>query len=1130
MSGKDPGDKAHRDRLLNELDQSFIVEAAAGTGKTTVLIRRIVAVIETGRARLGQLIAVTFTEKAAGEMKLRLREELEDAHRRTEGEPHARLARALEELELARVGTIHGLCAELLREHPVEAGVDPRFEVLSDEAMLPMRNAAFDRWFEQTLREPPEGVRRVLRRPGFGDTVPRDELFRAFTRLIEHRDFEQAWERPVFDQHLEAERALGPVWALASVTQGMRNVGDSWTGELLEDVARFIGDLEHRETIAPRDYDHVEAQLRMLSTRSGWDSPKFHTLSFRPGLKPADVEKLLSAAQDALKRFVRQADADIAGRLHAELKPAIAEYEREKDALGSLDYVDLLLHTRDMLRRSPEVRASLQRAFTRLFVDEFQDTDPVQAEILLLLASDDPKVAAPLEAMPTPGKLFIVADPKQAIYRFRRADVQFFLQVKAHLLTRGVALEHLSTSFRSTPGIQAAVNGAFALAMTGEHQAQYVALDQHRPATPDQPSVIALSVARPYSSRGTVTKGAVEESVPQTVAAFIQFLVRDSGWRVCEREQLVPVEPKHVCILFRRFVRFNDDVARPYAKALEDRGIPHVLVGGRSFHSREEVSALRTALKAIERPDDELSVYATLRGPFLGATDGELLAHRAEHHRLWPGKLPQAKPGLVTEGLRLIHRLHFRRNRRPVAETVHDFLESVRAHAGIAFWHGGDQALANVLQLADLCARYERAAGSFRGVVQRLEHEASSGDAPEAPIVEEGSDGVRMMTVHNAKGLEFPVVILAEPTYNAARRDMSHWVSGNLWAETIAHSAPLELLEHENEVRQRDAEESVRLTYVAATRASDVLVVPAVADRQFADTWTEVLYPSLYPDAARAKAPNAAPGTPIKRGDTVLDPTEAKQRPDEAPRAGLHLATTGKNRVVWWDPSTLDFDAGTVKGLDRDELLRPDDGSATAAEGKAAWSTWAGQRTQRQQTASTPQVTVVTIKELTAPMVAGAIAVEQTQAVQPGRPGGRRFGVLVHAALARVELSARPEAVRRVVELEAALTASTPEEIEAAVVAVNAALAHPLLKRAAALPQAEVRREAPVVHQRPDGTVFEGACDLAYPDEGGWRVVEFKTDEELESHRAQYEAQTEAYASAIEAATGLPARGVILRV
>src|SRR5205823_12153734 len=445
-----------------------------------------------------------------------------------------------------------------------------------------------------------------------------------------------------------------------------------------------------------------------------------------------------------------------------------------KRRTGALDFVDLLLRARDLLARHPQVRRAFQSRFTHLFVDEFQDTDPLQAEILLLLAADDPAECDWRRVKPVPGKLFLVGDPKQAIYRFRRADVETYQEVRDLLLARGATPAYLRTSFRATPNIQRVINAAFEPVMDGNRetlQAQYVALSPYRPRATGQPSVVGLPVPEPYGQR-RVAGYAIEKSLPTAVAAFLHWLLTKSHWTITERttrDELpiaIPVQPRHVCILFRRFLQYGADVTRPYVEALEARGVPHLLVGGKSFHDREEVETMRAALAAIEWPDDDVSVFATLRGALFAIDDEALFLYRHRHGPLHPFRVPDDPEFFaITGALTELRRLHGRRNYRPVADTITELLTLTRAHVGFALRHAGEQALANVLHVAELARQYEAGGGiSFRGFVETLNDQAEGGQAAEAPILEEGTDGVRLMTTHKAKGLEFPVVVLADMT------------------------------------------------------------------------------------------------------------------------------------------------------------------------------------------------------------------------------------------------------------------------------------------------------------------------------------------------------------------------------
>ncbi len=1138
-------DQEARARIAGDLDTTLVVEAAAGTGKTTALVGRIVSVVAAGHrgATLGRLISVTFTEKAAGEMKLRLRAALEDARAREQAgtEAHARLLNALAELEVARIGTIHALCADLLREHPLEAGVDPLFAVSKEPESRALLDTAFERWFPAALRAPPEGVRRLLRRRARrrDQLPPREQLRFAAWQLVEHRDFDGAWRRDPFDREAELD-GLVPLLRELGALADQGEEGDYLQKNLLE-IRRFVEELDHHEAVAPRDHDGLEASLSDLRRLRSWKYTGGRR-PYSPALSRQDVVAQRDAAKVQLEQVLARSDADLAACLHAELLPVVEEYERVKARTGKLDFFDLLLRVRQLLTNDPAVRAALQARFTHLFVDEFQDTDPLQADILRLLAAEDPAATDPEQAAPVPGKLFIVGDPKQSIYRFRRADVALYEHVKRGLLAGGAALLDLTTSFRAAPALQQAINAAFSAKMGAGSltQARYVPLNRFREGIPGQPSLVALPVPRPYSPWGKITHYAIEDSCPDAVGAFIEFLVRKSGWKVYEpgSDEQVPLQPQHICILFKRFKGGDSgDVSQRYTAALEARRIPHVLVGGRSFHAREEVLAVRNALTALEWPDDELSVYATLRGPLFALPDDALLTFRSAVGKLHPLKPLRAEALAassqdVAQALGVLKQLHGGRNRRPIADTIAQLLEATRAHAGLAFWTAGDQALANLTQLMDLARRFEAAGGrSFRAFLHLLQRQAEGGEVPEAPIVEEGSEGVRMMTVHGAKGLEFPVVILAEPTAPHRRQHPSHWVepAARLWAEPLAGCKPVELSEHGEEVLRRDDEESIRLGYVAATRARDLLVVPVVGDER-AEGWVDVLHPVLYPRPDAARTPRPAPGCPPFSGESVLERPESAWAASSLAAPGLHRAELGEHDVVWWDPKALELEKVHPPGLHQDELLRDDEGGVRSAEALAAYEAWRAAREDTLVRGGTPGEQVSAAHEAApSPAVAGPpVDAQTTDADRAHRPAGRRFGTLVHAALAELPLRATDAQVHQGVRMSARALGSAEEEISAAVDAVAAALRHPLLRRAAVSPR--VCREMPVTLRREDGALVEGVVDLAFVEDGTWCVVDFKTDAELEERRAAHEAQVSLYVEAIALATGQPARGILLRV
>jgi ATP-dependent exoDNAse (exonuclease V) beta subunit len=514
-------DNEARRRILTEFGTSFFVEAAAGTGKTSALVDRIVGLLRTGGSTLDRVVAVTFTEKAAGEMKLRLRSEIEKARARAAPEERDRLERALEHLELARIGTIHAFCGDLLHERPVEAGIDPLFEVASEEAAESLADEAFEGWFQRTLADPPEGIRRILRRRS-GMQSPREQLRNAMRSLREHRDFPEPWRREPFDRNGAIDRLVHELAQLGGLAAASSWPDDYLTRNLTE-IDRFVEETARIEAVRGRDYDGLEAELRALSRLRTWSWKGAKRTSFG-ALSRDEVLARRDEVKTDLEAFIAASDADLAPLLHEALQAPIADYEVLKAKAGQLDFLDLLIKARDLIRDEAGVRHELQQRFTHLFVDEFQDTDPLQAEILLLLAAGDPDCTDWRAVRPVPGKLFLVGDPKQSIYRFRRADVAIYEQVKKRVIGASAELLYLTTSFRAPPSIQSFVNGAFAPAMTagpGRGQAAYVPLQPSRSEIAGQPTIVALPIPTPYGDYGKIVEWRIEESFPD------EELIRD---------------------------------------------------------------------------------------------------------------------------------------------------------------------------------------------------------------------------------------------------------------------------------------------------------------------------------------------------------------------------------------------------------------------------------------------------------------------------------------------------------------------------------------------------------------------------------------------------------------------------
>ena len=1136
---KSTTDTAARERIRTSLGESMIVEASAGTGKTSELVKRIVRVLASG-AKVQGIVAVTFTHKAAGELKIRLRQELDEARTVvTDAAECSNLEDALAHLEEASIGTIHSFCAQILRERPVEAHIDPEFGELTDIEAARILDRAFDQWFQEKLNSDSPGLRRALARLAWRDSwesgPPIDQLKFAAKKLVEWRDFPAAWQRKPIDRAQIIDTLAGCVHDIVSFLQHAKRKNDNLV-TALQPARVFVQWVERAEALGPRDYDVLEALLLKLQRDLKRDNRK-GSGPFADAISRQEVLDRRAALLESLDLFQKAASADLAAEMRAEMQSLIDGYQDLKKRAGKLDFLDLLLLARDLVRDNQEVRGYLQQRFHYIFVDEFQDTDPLQAEILILLSADKPDETDWTNVRPVPGKLFVVGDPKQSIYKFRRADVLLYRRICDSLQLRGVTHLALTTSYRSVRNIQHFVNAAFENEMTGDlqsGQAQYYPLEEHWPAYNAQPAIIALPAPWPYGAT-RISKAQIDGCLPDAVAAFIEWMKQESQWQVRDPSsgERLPVEYRHICVLFRRFVNFGKDITREYVRALEARGVPHLLVGSRSFHEREEVETMRAAIAAIEWPEDELSVFATLKGALFAIPDDLLLRFRHQYKRLHPFRQlpanldPELDP--IRDALAALAELHRERNWRPIADTLNDLLERTRSHVGFALRPAGAQVLANVSRVCDLARTFEISGGlSFRGFVEEFTRQAERAESAEAPVLEEASDGIRLMTVHTAKGLEFPVVILADMTANLTAMEPDRFIDSKagLCATRLLRCAPWELLENEASEMDREKAEGVRVAYVAATRARDVLVVPVVGDEE-RDGWLAPLNKAVYPRRNAWRQPKLAPGCPAFKGDrTVLDRPPEYRNEEFSVKPGLHSPLSGEHQVVWWDPCSLRLRVLEQFGLHQEDILA-ENPAERAAEGLRNYRAWVEQKASTLAKGGRPLFEILTPTEMLEPPPSPVTVAIESLARVAERPGGKRLGTLLHAVLRDVEFET-PQQVAGLAAVHGKLLNASDDEIAAAKESVLAVLDHSLIQRARKA--ARMHRELPLSVRLDDGRMIEGTADLAFLEGEQWTIVDFKSDAFVSSMPARYERQLQWYVFALSRATGLKTEGVLLKI
>lgn len=1104
-------DEAIRERIRNDLDRSYFVEACAGAGKTTLLVDRIVRALSTGRFQPSEIVALSFTRRSAADLKSKLRARV----MAPETDAADALAKARARLDELFVGTIHSYCARILRQFPVEASLDPEFRELNDEAARQLFEQAFDRWFAAHTETPGHPVQAYLRRYS-SKALPeaRRILLDAAWRINEWRDHDAAWAEPPGDPSSLLEGALGEARVLADMLASGAAPGDA----LLESCGEFLPQLHaFLESPEPIRLDAVESAFPARLRATG------RKKDFSDAFVRQAVLEQIERLRAALDRWQVHRGAALATALRHSLRELIDEYSGLKTAGGLVDYVDLMLRTQRLLEASPEIRHRLSTELRLMLVDEVQDVDPIQMDIVLALTAPG---TSPDERTPEPGRIFLVGDSQQSIYRFRRANLSS-LQRMRERLKEHVEFVELTHSYRSDAALQSFLNASFeAVPLVGDRA--YVPMLEGPPRSIPLPPVVALPVPRPHGPYGP-TRSAISDSYPDMVASFLRWLLSEEA-PPCVRERdgrLRRVQPRDVAILVRRFVSYSGNVATLYAKACERAGVAVEVLGPSASAERDIAQTLVTALEAIEFPDDEVAVYGTLRGDLFAVPEQELFEALSAPHRLHPLQ-PVSRNEMgahLKNALSVLAELHHTRSHRPPAATVRALL---RATSFGVFADLRQPALSHGDEISAILmdARKASAEGlSFRAFVLRLRRrlEEPRGLEFRAP---DGPQRVQLMTVHSAKGLEFPVVVLADPacgltsaeprqTVQAAER-RAVFPIGPLQPHDLLRAAPAEL--------EADMQEAQRLAYVAATRATSLLCVPGLGEGPSSlrvkhpaqRPWLSAFDGTLYPELADGASPRLAPALPFRGGRTVLStPAQRPEWNEKSLLPGIHMTPSGQE-VLWWDASEGPLAAPRPPTFeDESWLAEREPGASLGREGLALWRQRHAERLARGMTPSI--VPLGPSQSEFPPEGSAAFPIEVLEiarhATGTSRGAPVRLGQIVHHILEISPTAAPPEQRARLVEQAVRLHAGTEEEAAFAEQAVTEWWHSAPCERLSRCRQ--VRTEVPIVFPSDDGFLVDGRIDCLaeWPDRIS--VIEFKTGQRRDISETQHRNQVAWYLKAV---------------
>lgn len=847
------------------LDRHLSVTAGPGAGKTFVLVERYLEILRTKKVSVENIVAITFTNRAANEMRQRVRDRIDGLLRTSSDQQRRIWLRHKRTLEGAVITTIHGLCSRLLHEFPVEANVDPQFVLLDEHQAIMMLEAVIEESLTEAIHSGDETILQFTQGTG------RAALAKALGEL--HRKYR--------DQGLSLE-VLAELTARAHASEidyfGTLKQLDAEVSQLLG-AARLSTKAEEKRLQFKREWPALRTILAQPPTENTigrytqaiedfWDArPKKGT---HPAIER--IDPLLwgedPGGSDCLRGKLPTIGFDLLARkyalaLLALLHDVAARLDAEKHRLSVLDFDDLQLRTLKLLD-DPTVLARVAERYRYFLVDEFQDTNGLQRDLLTKLA------------LARGANLFIVGDRKQSIYGFRGADVDVFSEMTKAIEAAGGVHQPLRFNFRSQLPLIAALNFLFAHVFqrredTGTAAPGELGYVEHEPSiavrdaetAPPHVEFILSAVNEDENASGYSryrrAGAAAHERDAEQVAARIKTLVRGTDFSLSQEKgntdlSLPRVQYKDIAVLLRVFTG-----VWTYESALRRAGIPYLTVQGKGFYQREEITDLIQLLRFLDNTTDELALAAILRSPLGGISDNTLLALRCapwtdeegEPSRLRRRNLLRAlrrhrEIKLIDEDEHLaleriatwLEAMIARRNRYGIADLLRYAVSSSEFLTIVAANFDGPQRVTNIEKLFRLAEQFEKSGHLIRDFVHYVEEFEAIGGREGEGQMDESANVVRLMTIHQAKGLEFPVVIIPDLHREPNRREFA-FVLDRHKGMTVrvpdgrgrsVRGSLFNKLGQRN--RWREDFESMRLLYVAATRAKDRLIFTGAVEQK----------------------------------------------------------------------------------------------------------------------------------------------------------------------------------------------------------------------------------------------------------------------------------------------------------
>lgn len=1090
-------DRQARESAETTFDRNVVVVAGAGTGKTTLLVNRLVYLLmkEPAPVLITQVVALTFTNKAATEMKVRLRErlvvlarpeadpvrsgdggavsreDLRDRYGLSADAIAARAQVALNDLEKAQIGTLHSFAAHLLRLHPLESGVDPDFKEDDGLRFEEQFAAAWDCWLDQELSR--AGQQHRLWRSVLSSTTL--ETVRTLARSL----CSELIDLDTLQQQL-ASTAVPPVvlsWIqhMGDRAEQLLKTYDRPKRRKVEHMLAAAASLMHlmadnglpgRQGLAMEEREWFGKDLG--SAVGGWEKGDFK-----------EAAALIQAAQQLLA-----VDHAFLNDLVTLLIPLVRNIRETFARQGWISFDGLLARARTLLLEHPLVRERIKRDYRAVLVDEFQDTDPVQYEIILAVSERKGSQAAHWHEMTfEPGKLFIVGDPKQSIYAFRRADIEAFDRVVEKVTVDGGVAHTLTTNFRSDVAVLEPVNEVFDRLFERQPLVQpaNVRLEvrpQRRQAS-IEPGV-RLSVTTPDGEAETFDAAGATRAESEVLARWLndEVLSRHS------------VKPGHIALLFRKLTQ-----ADAYLDALRRHDIPYVIEGEKHFYRRQEVIDLVNLLRVLDHPHDEIALAGLLRAPLGGLTDRELYElKQAGHfnylHAVSLGSWSHARAAAVRRLYEHLAWLHRAIAMLPLAEAIALMFDRLPILDLAAASLHGEQAVANLLKVKQTAASladrpHMTLSGFVELMIARLDEQP---DESESPLAEESLEAVHVLTIHKAKGLEFPIVVLPGLHQGSGRErsvpQVSYDWSSGIYGLSLDRHRSLGSLLVQHKLRLREEAERRRVLYVGMTRAKELLLLSGgITGRSIGETVFDLLQNIGTGEIGTASTEALKIGASAIPHRVIKAP-ERKRPRRRSERTASEVLINPKEIAGRWEVRT----ARWTEVRETSHHLTP---------------TMLGNRLAR------------TVRETT--------PVRQDAAV------GRLVGVVAHRLLERWDFSQDLSGLcaQVVLAVQAALGPDDQPHSGAVAESVTDLLA--TFGRSEAYGRLRssqiIGREVPFIMPWGNKQVMEGVIDLIYRLDGELWVADYKTDaisaDQAAARAEQYRTQSEVYKVAVQESLGV---------